>query len=144
MLDPFGDLRAWSRVLEQLEELKETGRLDENQRGLARLLRYRFNWQVRQSALRAVPELKRPSKEIFGVLLSIVADEYCELETRLLACEAVRHMLDSGHVQGEAERAAAARCSGKLLRVPQPPLLEDAVSSWSVPASQPAWIRAGA
>lgn len=124
--------------------MKESGRLDENQRGLARLLRYRFNWQVRQSALRAVRQLKRPSKEIFGVLLSIVADENCELETRLLACEAVRHILDSGYVQGDAERAAAARCAGKLLRVPQPPLLEDAVGSWPPPAGEPARIRAGA
>lgn len=130
MSDIFGDLREWGRVLDQIEQLKQAGKLDEHEEALGRVLRYRYNFELRQCALRAVPDLTRPSRQILDILLGIVADEYCQMETRLLACEAASHAIaknSGGPEEGEFE-AAAARCAGEVLRVRQPPVLRNAVT----------------
>ncbi|MCC7155640.1 MAG: hypothetical protein IT161_13775 [Bryobacterales bacterium] len=132
MSDIFGDLRNWGRVLKQLEQLRVAGRLDEHQEGLTRILRYPYNWQLRRAALRAVPDLKMPSKDLLNVLLGIVNDEDSALETRLLACDAVRHSIRRQREQGEPDRfeALAADWAARFLSTPQPPVLRDAVEAW--------------
>lgn len=42
--DIFGNLTDWGRVIEMLDRLKELKKLDRNQDGLTRVLRYRDNW----------------------------------------------------------------------------------------------------
>lgn len=130
MPDIFGDLIDWGRVLKQLELLRLAGQLDDHEKGLTRLLRYRYNWQLRCAVLRAVPELRRPSRELFDVLIGIVADDYCDIETRLLACNAVRGLL--GRQRGQDIEADATRRAHEFLRVPQPPVLRKAVERWLV------------
>jgi len=129
MSDIFGDLREWGQVLKQIEQLRLAGQLDEHQEGLTRVLRYRYNWQLRQAALRAVPDLKRPSKDLFDVLIGMETDEYCDLETRLLACDAVRHSIRQRREQGEPDQldARAIERVEKFLSVPQPPVLRAAL-----------------
>jgi hypothetical protein len=140
MTDIFGDLRGWGQVLRQIEQLKSAGRLDEHQEGLIRVLRYRYNCQLRQAALRAAPDIRRPSQDLLDVLLQIVTDEYCDLETRILACDAVRHSISRHRDQGgggDFESKAAQRAK-EILRVPQPPVLREAVDQWLVPMREPA------
>mgnify|MGYP005810636425 CR=1 FL=1 len=139
MSDIFGDLRDWKRVLKQIEQVRLAGQLDEHQEGLTRVLRYRYNGQLRRAALRAAPDLKRPSKDLVDVLLEIVRDEYCDLETRLLACDAVRHSISRRRDQegtGGFE-SDAFRCAGEILRAPQPEVLREAVQRWLVLKPEP-------
>ena len=132
MPDIFGDLRNWGQILKQVELLRLAGQLDEHEEGLTRILRYRYNWQLRQAAIRAVPELRKPSKDLFDVLLGIVTDEYCDFETRLLACNAVRDSMRRHHDRREPGdlQAQAAECADGVLRTPQPPVLRKAVEQW--------------
>ncbi len=132
MSDIFGDLRDWGRVLKQIELLRLAGKLDEHEPGLTRILRYRYNWQLRQAALRAVPELGAPSRELFEVLLGIVTDEYCDLETRLLACAAVGDTIRRQHGRqpsGDLQAQALQRVEAVLHTAP-PPVLRQAVEQW--------------
>ena len=132
MTDIFGDLREWGQVLRQIEQLRLAGRLDEHQEGLIRVLRYRYSWQLREAALRAVTDLRRPSKDLLDVLLGIVTDEYCDLEMRLLACDTVRHSIRK-HCDQEGTggfESEAFQRGNEILRVPQPPVLRDAVERW--------------
>lgn len=132
MTDVFSDLREWGTILTQLDQLRLAGRLDQHQKGLARLLRYRFNWQLRHAVLRLVPELREPSEEILTVLCQIVTDERGELETRLLACYAVeccirRQQRRGGASAFEEQAFAEAR---RILSSPQSPALREAVEKW--------------
>lgn len=140
MSDIFGDLREWGAVLVQIKRLRLSGQLDEHQEGLIRILRYRYNWQLRQAALRAVVDLRNPSKDLFELLLAIVTDEQSDLDTRLLACDAVRHVVALRREQGGIDHfePTAARRAAEFLRVPQPPVLREAVEQWNVTESEPA------
>lgn len=146
MPDIFGDLREWGQVLRQIEQLRLAGQLDEHREGLIRVLRYRYNWQLRQAALRAVRDVKRPSKSLFDVLLGIVTDEQSDLETRLLACDAVRHSISrySSRQEAGGSRAEALDRAGEFLAVPQPPVLREAVEQWAAVESEPVEQAAGA
>lgn len=140
MPDIFGDLREWGAVLDQIERLRLSKLLDGHQKGLIRILRYRYNWQLRQAALRAVADLRNPSKDLFDLLLAIVTDEHSDLDTRLLACDAVRRVVALSQAQGgidHFEPAAAGRAR-EFLRVPQPPVLREAVEGWRVLERKPA------
>jgi hypothetical protein len=146
MADVFGDLREWGRVRKQIELLRLARQLDEHEDGLTRILRYRYNWQLRQAALRAVPDLRKPSKELLDVLFGIVTDEYCDIETRLLACNAVRDSIRRHHNQQEPEdlEARAVQHAGAILRTPQPPVLRKAVEQWRTAKREPVEQAAGA
>lgn len=146
MPDIFGDLRDWGRILKQIELLRLAGQLDEHEEGLTRILRYRYNWQLRQAALRAVPELRKPSKDLFDVLFGIVTDEYCDMETRLLACGAVRDSISRHRDQEESGdfESAASHCADEILRVTQPPVLREAVDRWLTLMREPVAQRAQA
>ncbi len=140
MSDIFGDLREWGQILHQIEQLRLAGHLDEHQAGLTRILRYRYNWQLREAALRAVPEIREPSRDLLDVLLRIVSDEYCALETRLLACEAVHHVIYRIRAQESAdgEQLEVTQLTSEALRVPQPPVLRKAIERWRGPICEPA------
>lgn len=132
MPDIFGDLRNWGQILKQIELLRLAGQLDEHEEGLTRVLKYRYNWQLRQAAIRAVPELRNVPKDLFDVLLDLVTDNYCDFETRLIACNAVRDSLRRRHNRREPGdlHAQAAECADGILGTPQPPVLRKAVEQW--------------
>lgn len=146
MPDVFGDLREWGRVLKQIELLRLAGQLDEHKDGLTRILRYRYNWQLRQAALRAVPDLRKPSKDLFDVLLGIVTDEYCDFETRLLACNAVRDSVRRQYDRQEHGdlKAQTIQRAEAILGTHQPPVLRKAVEQWLAVKHEPVEQVAGA
>lgn len=134
------------RFQTDVRQLRLAGQLDAHQEGLTRVLRYRYNWQLRQDALRAVPDLRRPSRDLVDVLLGIVTDEHCDLQTRLLACDAVRHSIRR-HCRQEGSggfESEAFQCACEILRVPQPPVLREAVGLWLVLKREPVEQAAGA
>jgi hypothetical protein len=87
--DVFGDLREWNRVVGHLEHLKHSGQLDKHQDGLARLLRYRFNWHIREKALQSLSTLSAPEDHILLLVLEIIVDEHTEFDLRTLAADSL-------------------------------------------------------
>jgi len=129
--DVFGDLQEWGRVLDQVHMMREDGALDNHQQGLARLARYPFNWQLRQAALRAIAELKRPTEEVLRVAVQIMLDDNNDLETRILAGGAVSGVLSNGGgTIGDSARSAATEGIRDLLAKPQPPVLRTSARRW--------------
>jgi len=144
--DPFGDLRDWGRVISKIGQLRQDGTLQENQDGLIRVLRYRFNWQLRQAALESVQSIPKPSPPLLNVLISIAGDESVELEFRLLACAAVNHVLwRSGSAAGGGDlRHRAALEADTLLAVTQTPVLRAAIQRWLGWDSPPRGVESSA
>jgi hypothetical protein len=87
--DIFGDLRDWDRVIEQLEQLQDSGQLDDHQDGLARLLRYRFNWRLRGKAVQSLSTLSEPEDRILLLVLEIACDEDTGFDFRTLAADSL-------------------------------------------------------
>ncbi len=128
--DIFGDLREWKRVLEQLEQLEASGHLDEHQEGLARLLRYRFNWRIREKAVQSLATLSAPEDHIFSVVLEIVADEHTEFDLRTMAADSVCGLISMRQKQGRWDGDLGRLVMDKLtaaLNPHQPPGFQRAV-----------------
>lgn len=128
--DVFGDLRDWGCVLRQIDGMRADGTLDMHQYGLARVARYPCNWQLRQAALRGIAELKAPAEAAVDVALRILLDDGEDLETRILAGDALARVLSacgigrSSGIPGSGVR----RSVQALMEVPQPPVLHASIS----------------
>lgn len=129
--DIFGDLQEWGRVLDQVRRTREDGTLDRHQSGLTRLIRYPYNWQLREAGLRAAAELKRPTDDVLRAAVQVLADEEADLETRTLAGHAVSRMLRNGdaHISDTA-RSEAIESIDDLLSKQGPPVLHASARSW--------------
>ena len=101
MGDIFGNLLDWGRVMEQIAELRDAGKLDEHQDGLRRILRYPDNWRLRETVLGCVKDLSAPSEEIISEVLAIMRNDNIYWEARVMAAEAL------GHVVGRRESIGA-------------------------------------
>ena len=137
--DVFGDLQEWGRVLDQVQKMRADGALDDHQQGLARLVRYPFNWQLRQTGLRAIAELNRAGDEVIQVAVQIMVDEKNDLETRILAGHAVSGVLRKGDgTISEPARLEAVTSIRDLLAKPQPPVLHASARGWEEGLSETA------
>jgi len=86
-IDRFGNLRDWGPVMEQLDRLCKQGELGQHRRGLARILRYRDNWQLREAALKYARAVSDPTDELLESALAIMMDENIYYDARILAAE---------------------------------------------------------
>lgn len=91
--DIFGNLTEWGRVLDQLEQLKSDGLLDEHQAGLARILRYPDNWRLTEFVLACAIEIRQANDLLIAEATRIFSDQNAYLEVRLLATRALGHLL---------------------------------------------------
>ncbi|MGE5644628.1 MAG: hypothetical protein ACM336_02430 [Acidobacteriota bacterium] len=133
----FGDLQEWGRVLDQVRRLRQDGTLDQHQPELARLVRYPSNWQLRQAGLRAAAELKTAGDEVLRATVRVLADEEMDLDTRVLAGNAVSRMLGAADSRiGDAARAEAIGAIGDLLKKHQPPVLHECARRWQESLSE--------
>lgn len=124
--DMFGDLREWGRVLDQVQQLREDGALDNHQAALARLARYPYNWRLRQAGLRAIAGLERPADEVLRIAVRIMIDDRIDLDTRILAGAAVNAILGkAGATISDGARYEAARSVQDLFSKPHPPVLRN-------------------
>lgn len=130
--DPFGNLEDWGRVLVTLEELTDQGRLDEAQDGVIRLLRYRDNWRVRESALVASRQIKAPTPPLLTAIAQVLEDQAAFVDARILAARAL------GELAGRQPRGEATpETSTKALRAvlqrqldnPEAPILTRAIEA---------------
>jgi hypothetical protein len=121
--DPFGNLEDWGRVLSTLKELTDQGRLDEAQDGITRLVRYRDNWRLRESALVAA---------LILAIGQVLEDQGGFVDARILAARAL------GDLVGRQPRGTATpQTSTKALRAllrrqlesPEAPVLTRAIEA---------------
>lgn len=130
-MDSFNDLREWGECLDRLAEIVRTGAIDHHQEGLARLLRYRYNWQLRQAALHSARSLESPTMEVIEEVLRIASHEDGSLEERLLAlgtlsCLAERARSTVGESASKVLAAITERTKA-LLTVPCAPVIQQAM-----------------
>jgi hypothetical protein len=90
--DIFGDLREWGVALTTLEQLRDEGRLDEHQQGLARLIRFQ-NWQLQGAALECALEIGESCDLLIADTLNALVCRETPLELRIKAAHAVGHLL---------------------------------------------------
>ena len=130
--DMFGNLREWGRVLERLEGLRESGQLDDHQAGLARILRYKDNWRLRETVLEYIEDLDNPTEELLQEVSHIMMDDGLYYDARiLLAARAVTTLIvlrenDGKEVKG-LNRTGVMEKMDSLMGTPQPPKLTDTI-----------------
>jgi len=101
--DIFGNLREWGVVLERLNDLKQSRKLDEHQEGLTRILRYRENWRLREKVLEYAIEIERPIDKFLTELFNIMIDEDIYFDVRILAANALGYLIPKRKVIPEKE-----------------------------------------
>lgn len=128
--DPFGNLEDWGRVLVTLKELTEQGRLDEAQAGIIRLLRYRDNWRLKESALVAARQIGAPSEALVSAVLRVLEDGSTFVDARILAAKALGDLGCRDGVDGPF-RVAFGDCIRSVLErqleSPEAPVLTRAI-----------------
>lgn len=130
--DIFGNLRDWGPVLDQLTELRSKRILDNHQEGLVRILRYRDNWRLRETALEYARDLATPSDDLLRQILAIVVDHDTYYEMRIMAVQTLAilcsrmmrgHRTDQVAAKGILSKLAA------LLESAGPPVFHAAVAT---------------
>ena len=126
--DPFGNLREWGPVIDLLDELANSDKLVECQRGLVRILRYKGNWRLREEVLKRIVGIPSPSDELVSQVLTILSDDNIYYEARVLASNALIELLKNSQSSLPQESILEIRTIiEKLNKSPQPPLLENAI-----------------
>ncbi len=126
--DPFGNLRDWGPVLDLLDELANSGKLAECQRGLVRILRYKGNWRLREEVLKRIGEIQSPSGELIGQALTIFADDNIYYDARILASDALIQLLKNSQSSLQQEFVPEIqKVIEKLSNLPQPPNYDNAI-----------------
>jgi hypothetical protein len=91
--DIFGNLMEWGEVLKKLMQLRDTKTLNDHQPGLARILRYRHNWRLRETVLKLIREVENPAEELFRETLHLALDEKAYPEVRVMAVQTVADLM---------------------------------------------------
>ena len=129
--DPFGNLEDWGKVLITVKQLTDQGTLDEAQEGIIRLVRYRDNWRLRETALVAARQIKEPTPALLAAIMQVLEDQATYVDARILAARAL------GDLAGGKGRGAKPTASTKALRVvlqrqlenPEAPVLTRAIEA---------------
>lgn len=129
--DVFGNLMDWGNVLETLHEIKKSGVLDDHQAGLARVLRYKENWRLREHVLECLREIDRPTDELIQEVCRILCDGSAYIDMRILAASALGELVpkrvrDSGE-EPKFGDVPVSQVMRDLVDSPQAPILHKAV-----------------
>ncbi|MDI7259004.1 MAG: hypothetical protein QME90_03675 [Thermodesulfobacteriota bacterium] len=130
--DIFGNLMEWDKVLEVLDSLKESTKLDEHQTGLARILRYGQNWRLLERVLEDAKEISQPSNEFLLEVSRIMTDRNIYLNARMLALETLECLVpripqDRKH-DHNLNPTLIVRKMVDMLKSPEPPIFHEAVT----------------
>lgn len=128
----FGNLRDWGTVLEKLEQVKAADVLDEHQRELSRVLRYRENWRLTERVLECIQRVETPSEELIEAVCRIMCDEGAYIDIRILAADAIGNLVLKRRMKtGEKPCFGGVPLTQVMkgfLDCPQVPVFRDAVS----------------
>jgi len=125
--DPFGNLRDWSQVLDRLDDLAASGGLDGCQPGLARILRYKGNWRLREAVLKHLEQIEAPSPDLVQEVMRLLGDDNLYYEARILAGQALVCLVQRGARNDSPSASAAADKLRQVRCVPQPPFFSQAI-----------------
>jgi hypothetical protein len=129
--DIFGNLLDWGEVIEKLDRLKETRQLDSHQDGLARILRYRDNWRLRENVLNLIVHIAEPTNSLVQEVIHIAMDDDAYLDVRIQAVKALSHMIslcsNPDNTQLSYLAVKAVENMNKLLHSPQPPIFHESI-----------------
>jgi hypothetical protein len=126
--DPFGNLRDWGPVLEQIHQLADEGNLGECQPGLIRILRYRDNWRLREEVLSRIGTIDNPDESMLNSILNTIADERLYFEARILACQAMEELMKKSSTRlNTASQTDIVKTLKALCSTVQPPYFEQAL-----------------
>lgn len=122
------DLMEWGRVLEELNELRERGLVDEHQDGIRRVLRYKQNWRLRECALECARNINLPEERLIVEVCSVMCDEDSYAELRILAAQVLGDLVCRYAADQVPPFSIAIRGTiRQLLSAPMSPLLEQAL-----------------
>ena len=124
-VDLFGNLTDWSEVLDTIDKLAEDGKLSEYQPGLIRILRHKGNWRLREEVLKRAGEIKCPSNELINQVLEILDDDNTYYDVRILASNALIHMLKNTRDGFDGKISTTVRKVAERLRATPHPTIFD-------------------
>lgn len=143
--DVFGNLRDWGSVIDRIEAMEKQRTLDHHQQGLARILRYRDNWRLRETVLKCIKHIRRPSGELLQALLAIMMDESIYHEARLMAAEALASavVLQDGKTKLEdaVTVASVMEKMTALLKAPDVPVFHQGLARLRASLAKPTFQR---
>jgi hypothetical protein len=121
------DLMDWGTVLRELEALRREASLDAHQDGLARVIRYKKNWRLRESALECAREVGLPGDRLVAEICSVMCDEEAYPELRIRAAEVAADLVlkraGGGETTLSSGGVAVPEKMRELLGAPLNPLL---------------------
>ena len=128
--DIFGDLEKWEKVLKILDGLKESRELDENQAGLARILRFGSNWRLIEKVLECGKEINQPEDKFLLEVFKIITDRNIYLDARILALDTLVCLFPRMNQKGgqKVSQVFIVRNIRNILNLPEPPLFHEAVA----------------
>jgi len=131
-MDTFGNLNDWGQVLKMLGNLKKTKKLDEQQTGLARILRYGQNWRLLETALECAKEIVEPSQEFLKAICNIMDSRNIYVDARVLAVDALEYLVPrmSKDLGGDSEvtRPSIIRKMKNIQDSIEPPKFQEAIT----------------
>lgn len=122
----WATLKDWSRLVSQIEYSARQQSLDSRENDLICLLRSN-NHRFRTTALKALRHLRYGSDRLAAAVIQIIEDDTAESDVRVLAIEALEHMLTLETSRGQAGRRERLAPLRALLDRPLPPSVETAL-----------------
>ena len=128
--DVFGNLEKWEKVLKVLDELKESRELDENQGGLARILRFGDNWRLIEKVLECGKEINQPEDRFLLEVFRIITDRNRYLDARILALDTLVCLFPRINQKADQKvsQAFVVRNIRNILNLPDPSLFHEAIA----------------
>lgn len=130
--DDIDNFKDWWVVLEKLREMKTASALDECQHSLARILKYRDNWRLRETVLEYATDIHKPTNEFLEAICAIMTDDNIYISARILAVEALRVLVPRKIKQSTAyptfRGVSVPRVLKNILDFPQVPMFHDAIA----------------
>ena len=128
--DIFGDLEKWAKVLDILDRLEKSRKLDEHQTGLARILKDGQHWRLLEKALECGKEITEPQNELVSEVFNVVTDRSIYLDARILAVNSLSSLVrrinrTNNH---KITRTLIIRKMRNILDLPEPPIFREAIA----------------
>jgi hypothetical protein len=128
--DILGNLKEWGKVLELLDSLKQSKKLDEHQTGLARILKYGENWRLLEKVLECGKEINQPEDKFLLEVFNIITDRNIYLDARILALNTLVCLSPRiNHKNNQkVSQALVVRKTRNILNLPGPPIFHEAIA----------------